>query len=316
MLREYLAEIIHQAVELRRLENSLARAIRREFEAITEVLTIFDAADKGATRRRVVARFQSEVVSEARKVYAEIGRLTKAGAVIIAEKQSARAVTAMAEASGAVRAFEAIGRERLREILGGDAIDGLTVSEWHKRNEARFLQRVRAQTRLGLQRGETLAAIKERVEKFAYQPARRHAETLARTAANNLANAAIYESAEASGLSRGYRLIVTFDGRTSPICLAYGKRNRVYPYAPSSPRPPLHWACRTIIKPVLIGGRDEAPQDAGAWFARQSNETQNHILGARRAELFRKGKLDLSDLIRSDSSIKSLPELRGLAASF
>jgi hypothetical protein len=319
MQPDYIGEIIKQAVELRRLENGLASEISKEFDsAFTGPLQILDDLDNAQTRRAVVMNFQDKFATVTRELYETVNKLQTNSSILIAEKQSDRTAKAMLTAFGKNASIpHTLGKQRLREILDNDAIDGLTVDEWHKRNEASLQRRIRIQTNVGLQNNETLSQIKDRVEKFAIAPAKRHAETLARTSAQNLSNAAIWETGEANPqLTRGYRLLVTFDSRTSQICIANGARNLVYPYQPSSPRPPFHWLCRTIIKPVIVGREEEKPEDAGEWLKRQDEQTQSEILGARRAELFRKGKLDLADLIRGDNSIKTLPELRGVAATF
>jgi SPP1 gp7 family putative phage head morphogenesis protein len=316
---DYLSETIKMAVELRRLENGLAAEIGKDFDSsFAEVLKTLDVTDNPQTRRAIVMKFQDEFASQAKTYYEQIGKLQTRGAILIAEKQGKRTAKAMAQALGkSDSSVSTISRTRLKAILDGDAIDGLTVKEWHKRNQANLQKRIRIQTNLGLANNESLAEIKERVEKFALQPAKRHAETLARTSTNNLANAACYETAEASGLSKGYRWKVTLDGRTSKICISYAAKNRVYPYAPSSPRPPAHFNCRSRIMPVLVGREDlDIPEDGEGWFTGLSKETQDDVLGPRRADLFRRDKIKLEDLVRSDGTSKSIPELRGASSGF
>jgi SPP1 gp7 family putative phage head morphogenesis protein len=296
---------LRQAIRLRRLENAVAAA------ASSELQKYFDELLENIIKQNPVV-FQLDTT----KLFVKISSQVKRDAVSIAFTESKKAAAALLDIGGN-ELPRSLSVARLKQIYEGDAIQGLTVDQWFAHNRRKLEQRIRVEIATGRAKGETAAQIKARVQNNAISPSVRQIEALSRTATNNLHNAAIWETGEANPkLTRGYRLIVTFDRRTSQICIAYGKRNQVYPYAPSSPRPPFHFGCRTLIQPVLIGDENKKPVDAGDWLKRQDKKLQDEILGPRRADLFRRGKLDLSELIRSDGSLASLAEIRGVAASF
>ena len=318
MSDEYLKKIIKQAVRIRRLENAAAEHITKLLDAeFASLLSSFDAVDDERTRARIIRTFHDAIDERLPVLFEKLRQTAKRDAVAIAASESEKTAAAMLAASGKKAIANPVSVNRLKEIYETDSIEGHTVDEWFAHNQRKLAERIRLETRLGLERDKSLATTRAHIETDVLARSRRHAEALARTATANISNAAIWESGEANPThTKGYRLIVTFDRRTSKICMAYGQRNLVYPYRAGSPRPPLHFLCRTIIQPVLIGRENEAPQDAGEWLTNQSAETQNEILGPRRADLFRKGRLDLSDLIRGDNSIASIPELRGVGAGF
>jgi hypothetical protein len=309
---------ITQAVRLRRLENAAAHRIGKLFdENAALLLKPFDVVDSELIRAQVVIEFELRVLRLAPVMFERLRSTAERDALSIALSESEKTAGAMLKAANVETLAKPVSLERLRAIYQGDAIEGFTADQWWRHNERKLRERVRIETREGLAKGESLAEIRARVENNALLRSKRHAEALSRTSANNLSNAAIWETGEANpNLSRGYRLIVTFDRRTSKICIAYGERNLIYPYRAGSPRPPFHFLCRTIIQPVIRGHENDKPVDAGRWLKGQSIETQNEILGPRRAELFRKGKIDLSDLIRGDNTIATIPELRGVASIF
>jgi len=314
----YLAQIIAAAVRLRRLENSAALRVGKLLEA--EFATLFSALDQKddeRSRAQVIRRLNKTLDERLPVLYGHLKTQGKKDALNIAASESEKILEAMQKASGKKGEAKLIPAKRLKEIYEGDSIEGFTVEQWWNHNQKKLGERIRFETRAGLKRGESLGTIKQRIEDEVIPQATRNAQALARTAANNLANASTFEAAELNPqLTKGYRLVVTFDRRTSKICLAYGARDVVYPYKARSPRPPFHFSCRTIIMPVVIGLEELSKIDSETWLKKQSKSAQDEILGPRRAELFRQGRIELSDLIRKDNSIVTIPELRGVAALF
>lgn len=313
-----IGESVRQALRLRRFENRAAMDVGSVFDQwVDGILDVLDQTDDERTRAAILASFNAEVEKQLPALYESLRLTGKRSSISVAFSESKKTAESLLKLSGKSGVTNPVSIERLNDIYQGDSINGLSVDQWWRHNRRKLQAGIEFETRQGMVRGESLEEIKRRIETNVLPRARRHAEALTRTSTQNLANAAIWETGEANPhLTRGYRLVVTFDRRTSQICLAYGARNKIYPYLPSSPRPPFHFNCRTLIQPVLIGKESEKPVDAGVWLKRQSKETQDEILGPRRAELFRKGRIDLSDLIRNDNSITSIPELLGVGVSF
>lgn len=152
----------------------------------------------------------------------------------------------------------------------------------------------------------------------------RNAETLARTATNHYATMGRRAFAEANKdvVTREIP-IVTFDSRTTDICLSIAARyaDKGWP-AGQSPigYAPYHFGCRTALGYLAEGqelvGTRAARGDSGKTtqiragtpidnFVRdQSVDWQNDTLGVKRAQLFREGKLSLRNL--TDASLRPL----------
>jgi SPP1 gp7 family putative phage head morphogenesis protein len=306
----YLSEIIAEAVWLRRVENGLAKEIELIFNeeiplnlqsSNRQILDVFSAR----TQRRIDSFFDRVSTAESNAI------------ISIADKAAKRTVKAMEKSAGR-GAAGLVDRQRLESILENDSIEGFTVNDWRRHSRLKFKLRLQQEVNEGLSKGESVKEIKERLQTKVFKPALKAEQSVAKTAANNVSNAAIWESAEMSGLSKGYRLKVTLDGRTSKVCLSFAATpKKIYPYASGSPRPPFHMQCRTIILPTIIGKESQdIPADGDAWFKGLSEKEKIEVLGKERTALFNRGKIGLSDLVRSDLTIATVPELRGVAGVF
>lgn len=76
--------------------------------------------------------------------------------------------------------------------------------------------------------------------------------------------------------------------------------------------PPMHPFCRCMLIP-----KREAPEDGGKnkdrfenWLEKQPQDKQEDLLGAGRTQLWREGKLTLSQLIGQDGLVMSMEELK------
>lgn len=313
-----LGPLIRLTVELRRLENGAAALVASPLSrAFAESLSGLSGDEPLATGQalRFLTGFNDQVGAAVQSAH------TKAveQAVEIADYQAGRTAKILSRATGNVFASDTVSRDRLREILTNDAFEGLTADQWFNRLEAQTKLKTQRILDEYLTKGLNAGEIKQKIDELVVKPAMRQAEALTRTITSNLSVAAQWETGEANPhLTRGHRLLFTLDRRTSLICIAWSRKSKdkLYPYAPDSPRPPFHFNCRTIIAPVLIGRENEQPVEADEWLTNQSEKTQDAILGPQRAEMFRKGRLQLDELIRSDNTIATIPELRGVAASF
>lgn len=170
---------------------------------------------------------------------------------------------------------------------------------------------------------------------------RREAEALVRTSAQTVSNSTLLQTYQANeDVMGGMALLVTLDGRTTLICMSlsggqYTLDGDPLPNSvsqdPFPGPPPYHWNCRTIITPITksweeLSGRKksairneatdlasvrasmngEAPgrQGYSGFLRGQPRSFQNEVLGKKRAELFRSGKLELHQL--TDSSLRPL----------
>ena len=188
------------------------------------------------------------------------------------------------------------------------------AATWWDRQKVHLEQRLFDQINVGLVQGESLSELTRRVRGTmergftdgVMELSRRDAARLIRThisAVGQQARMAVYDAHPES--IRAIRQLSTLDGRTSLQCVArHGNRysvpahrrlgGTVHPYAAI----PLHWQCRSIYVPEVVGGGTPAPQETFDQFLRRRGEAfQDEMLGPTRARLFREQKLTTKDLV-------------------
>ncbi len=160
---------------------------------------------------------------------------------------------------------------------------------------------------------------------------RAQAASLVRTGTNAVSSIARYRTAvENSDVMEGYEWVSTLDNRVSLVCA--GRDGNVYPFAESSPKPPAHFSCRSVIIPKVKKefdllssikgerpaiGADGAEQVSGqstygGWLRKQPASFQDEVLGPDRAKLFRQGGLSIAKFTNFDGRTYTLDELRAL----
>lgn len=171
--------------------------------------------------------------------------------------------------------------------------------------------------------------------------ARRDAIAVTRTGVQTIANdarLATYE--ENSDIIKAIQWVSTLDGRTSDICIARAGKTWTFPGfkpikhdIPWNGGPPAHWACRSTTIPIVktfaeIDGEDKAGPDLSP-TTRSSMDGQvaadltfdqflrgkptsfaDEMLGKGRAQLWREGKITLSDLLSAQGTPLTLAQLR------
>lgn len=163
---------------------------------------------------------------------------------------------------------------------------------------------------------------------------KQQAATLTRTITNHVSteSRSLFMK-ENEDVLEGYEWVATLDSKTSLICAS--RDGTVYPFTDDperSPKPPAHFSCRSTIVPKvkdefdLTGGRVGVRPSIGAdgveivrgstdyqsWLNRQPKAFQVEVLGRDRAELFRKGNLQLTSFVDQAGATISLDRLREL----
>lgn len=154
----------------------------------------------------------------------------------------------------------------------------------------------------------------------------RQAETIARTACNLVSNRAALEVFRANeDVAPRVRFTATLDSRVSVLCasldgLSWGLND------PGMRVPPLHPSCRSVLVPepnwkalgldappegtrASADGQVPADLSAEQWLRKAPHGVQEGVLGVKRAELFRQGRMSLRDLVKSDGRVLTLDEL-------
>jgi len=343
---DYLGQLIHAALLLRRYENTIIREevdplfalLQKEISLASQppALTGYyatgsrrDALQMGIDRARiqkvlnlVYARLEGPVgesialVAEnhARKVEAAIEHRAPASRE---SRESLERGQVRSTLSTRQPAIDLTGRlsTRAQQILDGDSFDGATYKRWVEIGKERTIRDTNIQTQLSRVAKESPAQLRERLLTNVTRPAQMRARALTRTFSLNVSNALAMETAEADPATKGYRLLVTLDGRTSLVCINYAAEHKFYLFEPGNPRPPFHYNFRTVIFPVVQGHEKEKPPDSEKWLQSKSAAEQDEILGPERAEMYRRGEISLAGLINSENRVLDLAELRGVSSS-
>lgn len=176
---------------------------------------------------------------------------------------------------------------------------------------------------------------------------RRGAQALVRTAITNAANEGrqgMWEDNQ--DLISCIRWVSTLDSRTTPICRSRdGHVGPVVPdpnwqpppgaplLQPPMVRPPAHANCRSTTVAVIRSWKElgfsvsELPKGTRAsmngqvpedmtywdWFSKQSASIQKEVLGPGRYDLWKSGKIDVSEFVDDRGHVLTLDELKNLA---
>ena len=203
-------------------------------------------------------------------------------------------------------------------VSGADK--GALLAAYLKQHTDRQVAQVANAIRTGYYEGQTTNKILQAVRgtrknKFTdgiLYTTNKTAEMIVRTSVQHVANQARQEVWKRnSDIIKGYRITVTFDGKTSEICRNEGEKREVYQVGEGIV-PPLHPFCRSGTEAVLSdkataildeGRKRFSRGDDGVkwvdydqgyyeWLKTQSKEFQLSTgLGAKRVELLRNGGL-------------------------
>jgi len=338
--------IVREAVNLRRYENGLVRDVALEFKRASErlkaIMSRYDVTERRSDLRKLLAT-ANQVFDN---LYRNVESYTSKQLLELAKLESDFARGVLATATGGIVADfkgKRIGKTLAKSILETDPIQGEKWGNWWNGQKADFRTKFRQQIQLGMSEHESIDQLTRRIRGPAgmIETKRRQAEALTRTAVNEVATKAKLATFEANDdITQAYELVVTFDSRTSDICIALD--GKTYRYDdPARRMPPFHFNCRTTIAPVLdwsaagleppdegtkwtraydeegkplkgVAGRKYMKSSARYedWLKSQPVAVQNEVLGKGRAQLWRDGKIRLDQLVRRDGSTVTLEEFR------
>ena len=343
MTHDPTASVVRHSIALRHYENGIAREIRQLFQqAGDEFRALLIRLDPnevlpGWVQARI-RRLDGAAADILQQVYADLQRFAADRLVSLGEIESEFAARLLERtASGIATDINAksLGIRQWRSILQTDPIQGAPLRDWWATQEKATAFAFRRQVQLGMANSETTDEIIRRVRGRFVRPgiyeggvmeaSIRQAESITRTAVNQIATRAQVETFQANeDITDEYIYTATLDDRTSEICRALDGQRFKYG---EGPLPPQHVNCRSAVRPVVNwdklglkppppgeraaeGGPVSAKLDYAGWLRRQSNTEQDDILGPARAKLFRAGKVTLQDLVWMDGSILTLAELR------
>ena len=305
------------------------------------------AAPSRRVMRRLVRNVKEQVTAATRAARARARKSLEA--VALSEERFAREV--VRDTMPIVVELEAVAPTLVRQIVTSTdpsmSILGSTWGELWQNLGRNTSRRVLEQVNIGVAGGESVDQMIRRIRGTraggfsdgAIQATRREAETIVRTTTNHIQSQArrmVYEAN--TDIIKGEKWVSTLDSRTSDICISLD--GRVFKVGEGQ-HPPAHHQCRSIRVPITksfkelgidlnepppasraaknydsLGRalRGTVPADVtyGGWLRSQPKNVQAAILGPRRAELFRRGKVPVTRFVDSKGRSLNLKQLERL----
>ncbi len=349
------AALVRNMIDLQRFENTVSKETLHILEAaFAEVVISMIRLDPlavtpGRLPRRMDALMKAmdSIIGPA---YSDVRRVVMGSLIDVAGVQQTFAIRQLERATAGIDVSFSNPRTRAfwREFVTSRRIRGSPMGEWWADQHKNVRKAFSRELQIGLSQGESIDDLVrrirgravgskfvdgKRVTRFAggvMQTITRHAESLVRTAVNQISNDALFETfSDNPKVTEEYRYTATLDGKTSHICIALD--GRVFRYDdPNARRPSQHYRCRSTMVPIVDfdglgldtpvegkraakGGAVDASTDYPQWLRAQDKidpKVTDDILGVGRAKLFRSGKLDLRTIVRRDGSTISLADLR------
>lgn len=240
-----------------------------------------------------------------------------------------------------------LGTEWIADVAANSLVQGATNTAWWEKQAQELVFKFEQQVRLGMVGNETSDQIIARIRGdedaagILFQT-RANAAALVQTAVAEGANNARLEMYRRNDdIIRGVQQISTLDDRTTDVCAAYDGATWDLDGEPIDGTdlpfdggPPRHWNCRSTLVPILKSSDElgtDVEIDPGArasmdgevadtttfadWLGTKTEEQQDAILGAGKADLWRDGKITLRDLLDQSGRPLTLEELTQSVAS-
>lgn len=238
--------------------------------------------------------------------------------------------------------FSEVSLRTAQAVFSDALVEGEFISKWFSEMAVKTRNDVLRQMRIGIVEGETAQQITRRIsgtraagfKDGILGQTRRKIQTNVRTAIASVSNRARQLTYKAnSDLVKEWRYTATLDGKTSDICIALD--GQTFP-VDEGPQPPQHFNCRSTTTPVLkswkefgkelgkdwkdippgtrasMGGQVPSDLSYGEWLKKQSKGFQESVLGKRRTELYRAGKIEVSQFVDRTGRSLTIEELEEL----
>lgn len=317
----------YKASEVKRIISLLNRVDADLVEQIAARMARIEQRgyDLGKTTTERLEALLSFVREHRKDASAALYDASKGALVDFAKYESDFQARIIENASGVTFAKPAL--SQLRAAAVSQPFQGRLLKQWYSDLGVDTAKKVSDAVKIGIVEGQTTDQIVRRIrgtrarqyKDGILEISRNQAQAIVRTAITHTAQRAKDELYKQNAdVLQGVKWVSTLDGRTSAICRT--RDGKIYPID-SGPRPPAHFNCRSSVVGYLgpssiPGTRASAvgpvPDDVdyGTWLKRQSAEIQNEALGVKRAQLFRKGGLEIDRFSDATGKEYTLDELR------
>lgn len=338
------AAYIAQALDLLRFEAGIRVKVLKllvdmQRELVAE-LSQYDLTEFGKARANALLRDSAEII---KTYYKDIDTLMAGKLFGMADVVMSHTKQAVTSAMKVNIAYGLPPENYLKKLVSDVLIQGAPSAKWWERQSGDTAFRFANEVRQGLAQGQTTQQIVSRIVGRGGEPgimdiARRNANALVTTSAQTVAAAARRETYQRnSDVIKGIRQVSTLDSHTTAICMAYDGaefdlndepiNGTTLPYNGGVPR---HWGCRSIEVPTTKTfkelGIDMPEPDGGTrastdgqvsdkmkfedFLKTKSTQWQDEKLGKGKAELWRSGKMSLTQLLDQSGNPLTLKQLR------
>ncbi|AWJ93837.1 phage head morphogenesis protein (plasmid) [Azospirillum baldaniorum] len=272
-----------------------------------------------------------------RETYAGIRTWSKSQLRELAEIEAAFAKSTLNRTARTEIASRDVPAATLDILATQVAIDGSPAEAWWAKQAGDFRARFADLIVQGVPAGRKIDDLVKDTRKLG-EMSRRNAEALVRTAVQKVANDARIESFRANrDIIKGIMQLSTLDGRTTVTCAAYSNATWDLDFNPIPPTklpwnggPPRHFNCRSTTTPITKSFRElgidadelepgvrasmdgDVPADLSFddWLKSKDKSFQDDLLGVGKADLWRRGKLSMADLLDEQGRELTLAELK------
>lgn len=333
--------VIRQALQLQRLAaGDEARALEIMAELERELTALLSATNLDAATRREIEALVRDARQAIEGRYGLIGGVVDAQGIMVVVAENTVRVLAENLPSATVPTIE-----RLNSLAKDVIIDGAPASAWWSRQAEDVAFRFAREVRHGVIEGSTPEQITARIVGRGDEPgildaARRNVRALVHSSVMTAANRARLETFRKNAKHvGGVRWLATLDSHTCTTCAVLDGSTWDLEGQPTNgttmafQMPPAHFGCRCVASPVpkslndIFGttGIDEAiaagsrrasangPVAARSFADFLENQPRafvEQVLGVRRAELWRQGKITLRDLVSGSGRELTLEQLK------
>ena len=263
----------------------------------------------------------------------------------VAELSELQTVNALNKSIKANISSPVMSKSMLNAIASKTLIEGSPTKEWWARKGAGFQAKFEDTIRMGMLQGDTTdnivrGLIGTKTNQFkdaALQAQRRGAEAVVRSSIQTVANTARLDTyANNADIIKGIEWSATFDNRTSVICMELDGLQWDLNYKPighSKPFPSAiaHWNCRSTQVPVTksweelgskvkvevpvgtrasMDGQVAGGQNYQQWLGTKSKAFQQEVLGVKKQQLWKAGKISFTDLVNQRGHPLTLEQLQ------
>jgi len=323
--------------ELKKLEKNLVK------ELDSSNLLKAKMTQTKQKRLKLLQKQTNEIVSVSYQTIAKDHAKTLTGVASLAEKQAVKSINTVMKVE---LASVSMSKQMLQAIVSDTLIEGAPSREWWSRRGKAFHARFTDTIRQGMMRGDDTGTItrtligtaKNKYKDGALAANYRSAEALVRTSIQSVANEArLMTYADNDDIIKEIEWLSTLDSRTSPFCRALDGLRWSNPdmepigHHRRFPGTTAHWRCRSTQVSIIkswdeLGAKGkfkEIPDSTRSsmdgqvseklnyegWLKTKSKGFQKEVLGAKKYELWEKGKLSFTDMVNQSGNALTLEQL-------